>query len=137
MYYYMKNHALFYFRLILLILGIVASIWHLIISTHAIQFFTEQSNLFIETWLVLALVFQFKEKSFAPIQGKLRGALILYIAVTCLVNAAVLGGGELSYNNIIQHYVVPILSILDWILTERNVQYRWSYLGIWLIYPLV
>ncbi len=132
----MKHHNLFYFRLILLILAVIASIWHLVSSVHAIQYFTEQSNLFIELWLLTALLLQYREKSLQPIEGRLRGAIILYLCVTCLVNAALLGGGEFTYTNIIQHYVVPIMAIFDWLVTERNIQYQWSYLWIWLIYPL-
>lgn len=133
----MKNHNLFYFRLVIFILAVIASIWHLSVSTHAIQYFTEQSNIFIEVWLLVALYLDFKEKPLAPIQGKIRGAIILYLSVTFLVNVALLGGGDLSYNNIVQHYVVPIFAFVDWLFTEQNIEYKWSYLPVWLIYPIV
>jgi len=44
--------------------------------------------------------------------------------------------GWAAFSNLVLHYITPIAFIVDWILTENKVQYKWNYLPYWIIYPL-
>jgi hypothetical protein len=34
------------------------------------------------------------------------------------------------------HYIIPIAMIIEWILTETDAEYKWSYELYWMIYPI-
>lgn len=130
---YANSKLKFWFRLILLIL-IISGIQTKWIS----PMFTIQSNIGVFIWLCFAVLFDNKPDLLNKIRGVFRGAVTLYITVTFLVFAILLqGSGYFSYESLILHYIVPIGFIIDWILTERDVNYRWSFLLIWIIYPIV
>ena len=35
------------------------------------------------------------------------------------------------------HYLIPLMFLLDWVLTETGGIYLWKFLGYWIIYPLI
>lgn len=130
---YSQSRQKFWVRLILLIL-IISAIRISWIS----PMFTIQSNTGVFIWLLLSLIFDKKSDILNKIRGVFRGAVTLYITVTFLVFAILLqSSGYFSYESLILHYIVPIVFIIDWILTERDVNYRWSFLLIWIIYPII
>jgi len=105
------------------------------------RYYTMQTNLFVALWYTFAIFFHFKPELLNKIQGGLKGALTLYITITFIVFAVMLSGsyqptGIDRFTNIGSHYIIPILFIVDWFITEWDVKYRWVYLAFWVIYPL-
>ena len=105
------------------------------------RYYTMQTNLLVAIWYSCAIFFHFKPDLLNKIKGGLKGAITLYITITFLVFAVMLSGsyqptGIDSFTNIGSHYIVPILFIVDWFITEWAIKYRWFYLAFWVIYPL-
>ena len=103
--------------------------------------YTIQSNLLVAIWLTIALVYRNKDDKPLILESKIHGAITLYITVTFLVFALFLASshnptGLFILTNLLVHYVIPIAFIIEWILTETNVKYKWSFLLYWITYPL-
>ena len=106
------------------------------------KYYTMQTNLFVAIWLTLAaFAFLFPTLQ-EKLTGFLRGAITLYITITFLVFAIMLSSiyhptGIDAFTNISSHYIVPILFIIDWLLTEKETEYKWLLLAYWIIYPIL
>jgi hypothetical protein len=105
------------------------------------KYYTMQTNIIVSVWLILAIVWYNKPESLKKITGPLKGAFTLYITTTFIFFAILLQifyrpTGFAAFSNIILHYVTPIAFIVDWVLTETKLKYKWNYLPYWTIYPL-
>jgi len=103
--------------------------------------FTMQTNLIVTIWFTLAIIWHNKPESLEKITGLLKGAFTLYITITFVIFAILLQmfyrpTGWAAFSNLVLHYITPIAFIVDWILTENKVQYKWNYLPYWIIYPI-
>ncbi|MFX0046688.1 MAG: Pr6Pr family membrane protein [Candidatus Hermodarchaeota archaeon] len=103
--------------------------------------FTIQTNFLVTIWFTLAIFWYKKPETLEKITGPLKGAFTLYITITFIFFAVFLSflyqpTGFAAFSNIIFHYITPIVFIVDWILTETKLKYKWSYLFYWIIYPL-
>ncbi|MHA2180157.1 MAG: Pr6Pr family membrane protein [Promethearchaeota archaeon] len=103
--------------------------------------FTMQTNLMVTIWLTLAIIYHKKPETLKKITGPLKGAITLYITITFLFFAVFLSflytpTGFAAYTNLIFHYITPIAFMVDWVLTENKIKYRWNYLLYWIIYPI-
>ena len=103
--------------------------------------FTIQTNLLVTIWFTLAIIWHNKPETLVKISGPLKGALTLYITITFIFFAVLLSPfyqptGFAAFSNLIFHYITPIAFIVDWILTETKLRYKWNYLPYWIIYPL-
>jgi len=103
--------------------------------------FTYQTNLIVTIWLTLAVLWYNKPETLEKITGLLKGAFTLYITITFLFFAVLLAPiyqptGFAAFSNLIFHYITPIAFIVDWILTETKLRYKWSDLPYWIIYPI-
>ncbi|MHA2394129.1 MAG: Pr6Pr family membrane protein [Promethearchaeota archaeon] len=103
--------------------------------------FTMQTNLMVTIWLTSAIIWNNKPEVLEKITGLLKGAFTLYITITFLFFAVFLSflyipTGFAAYTNLIFHYITPIAFIVDWVLTEIKIKYRWNYLFYWIIYPI-
>jgi hypothetical protein len=105
------------------------------------RYYTMQTNLMVTIWWTLAIICHNKSDKLKKISGILKGALTLYITVTFLIFALLLSWlytptGYAAFTNLILHYITPIAFIIDWILTEKEVEYDWKYLLYFVSYPL-
>ena len=71
---------------------------------------------------------------------KLKGAVCMGITVTGLVYHFLLAGtftmhGTLAVSNVILHYIVPAMSVLDWLLFDKKGNYTATSPLIWLFLP--
>ncbi|MBY8980125.1 MAG: Pr6Pr family membrane protein [Candidatus Lokiarchaeota archaeon] len=103
--------------------------------------FTMQTNLFVAIWLTLAVLWHNKPETLKKITGPLKGALTLYITITFIFFAVLLSPfyqptGFAAFSNLVLHYITPIAFIVDWILTETKLRYKWSYMLYWILYPI-
>ena len=126
---------------------VIPSIYNAILSANleGIGFmfstYTFQSNLWVVLWLTIALFYTKKEEKPFILSPIVRGAVTLYITVTLIIFAVLL---QIFYVptapleiivNILAHYLVPIMFIIDWVLTQKDEEYEKKYALYWLIYP--
>ena len=102
-----------------------------------------QTNLFVSVWLTLAIIWYNKPEALKKISGLLKGAVTVYITITLIFFAILLApfytppAGWPAFSNLVVHYITPIAFIVDWILTENKLRYKWKFLLYWiLIYPV-
>jgi len=105
--------------------------------------FTMQTNLFVSIWLTLAIIWYNKPEALKKISGLFKGAVTVYITITLIFFAILLAPfytpptGWPAFSNLILHYITPIAFIVDWILTENKVRYKWKYMLYWILtYPV-
>lgn len=105
--------------------------------------YTFQSNLWVVLWLTIALVYAKKEEKPFILGPMVRGAVTLYITVTLIIFALLL---QIFYfpteplaiiTNVLAHYLVPILFLIDWYFTKGKEHYERKYALYWLIYPFI
>ena len=105
------------------------------------KYYTMQTNLMVTIWFTLAIIWYNKPESLKKIMGPLKGAFTLYITTTFIFFAILLQisyrpTGWAAFSNIILHYITPIAFIIDWVLTETKLRYKWNYIQYWTIYPI-
>lgn len=103
------------------------------------KYYSRQTNLLVALWYSLALIYHFKPIYLRKIQGVLKGAITVYITITLAVFAVMLSGlyhptGIDSFMSICSHYLIPILFVVDWFISEADNKYQWRYLAYWSIY---
>lgn len=104
--------------------------------------YTRQTNLMVIIWFILAIILRNKPKYLKKITGALKGAFTLYMTILFTIFAVLLQffyplpTGWAAFSNLVIHYIIPIAFIIDWLLTEQNIKYKWSYLLVWIIYPI-
>ncbi|GAG69889.1 unnamed protein product, partial [marine sediment metagenome] len=104
--------------------------------------FTIQTNFMVTIWLTLAILWHKKSETLEKITGLLKGAFTVYITITFIFFAVLLAPfyhptGWAAFTNLVFHYITPIAFIVDWILTENKLRYKWKYLPYWIfIYPV-
>ena len=133
------------YRLIILLLGLgdilYANLNYFLTHTTFFpdKFFTYQSNFFVDVWLILALLWRNSPENLEKISGFIHGAVTLYISVTFLVYGIILAPmnhptGIEVYLNLIHHYIVPFVFILDYFYTEKKLS-DWKFIIPWFVYP--
>lgn len=106
-----------------------------------LNYYTLMSNILCAVYFLPAVFYTLKntEKTMMP---QLKGALVMCITVTGMVYHFMLAGkfemqGTLLVSNMLLHYVVPIMTVLDWILFDHKGNYKRFSPFLWLIAPLV
>ncbi|MHA1207138.1 MAG: Pr6Pr family membrane protein [Candidatus Hodarchaeales archaeon] len=104
------------------------------------RYFTNQTNLLVIIWLVLAIIWSSDPDKMQKLMGKVKGAITLYITVTFIIFAIVLSplyhpSGIEGIINLMLHYIIPVAFIVDWIITEGT-GYEWKFIPYWLVYPI-
>ena len=106
-------------------------------------FFTDQSNILVAAYFAVAVLWPRWHAAW------LRGAVMLYIAITGLVYHFVLATDKdpvslltspanqaADTGTFLLHYAVPLMVLIDFLLAERRGTYPWRYAAYWLCYPL-
>lgn len=117
-------------------------------SGQILCYFTTQSNLLVAgMFLVLAIgTLQQLRKSGARGQvyslwPPLQLAVVFFIQITFLVFAFVLSrtmfsmGRGIGLSNLLLHYVVPIMALIDWVLFMPHGAVNYRHAALWLAYP--
>lgn len=107
------------------------------------SYFTIESNILVALFLILyaALGRSANVRSNVTLQ-LVRGALTLYILMTGIIFALLLSGvpglilTAVPWDNIVLHYIIPIVAVIDWVVDPPRVKLPWKKVLLWLIYPL-
>jgi hypothetical protein len=123
----------------------------LLLGDHRVIYFTAQSNLLTLAYYVGALYWMVKRSSVSPPAPRLRGAVTLWILITCLISHFMLSHGAsplpgladadpatrlMNWSLLLVHYVVPVLVLVDWVAFGPHRVVRWRDIPLWIGYPL-
>lgn len=104
-----------------------------------LTYFTLMSNVACVVYYPIAAVFQSRTgRSWKPM---VKGAILMCISVTGLVYHFMLHGrfemqGTILLSNILLHYVVPICTVIDWVVFDEKGYYSVKTAALWLLAPL-
>jgi len=107
------------------------------------RYYTMQTNLLAAIWLTCAVIFHSNFERLKKIEGVFKGAITIYILITFLGFAIMLSSlytPTTPYGittNIAIHYVIPIAFFVDWFFIISKIEYKFVYLPIWIIYPIL
>lgn len=104
------------------------------------SYFTILSNIFAATIFLVSTWYLFGRRQPSRSDDVIRGASVLYMAITGVVYALLLRGYEvntdLAWVNVVLHYVMPIVVILDWLYQPQRNKLTVKQTYVWLIFPL-
>ena len=130
---------------------VVCGVAGLLIGEHRVIYFTAQSNLLVLAYFVGALYWMTKRATVEPPAPRWRGAVTLWILITCLISHFLLNHGEnplpglaaggagvalANWSLFLVHYVVPVLVLVDWVVFGPHRIVRWRDVALWIGYPL-
>lgn len=104
------------------------------------SYFTNLSNIMISAVFIITAVRLITRKS-APTQADtaIRGAAVVYIAFVGLVFNTLLRDAELGallpWVNIVLHYILPIVAVIDWLAWPPKNRLPFSIVFWWMIWP--
>jgi len=134
-------------RILIGLLGIAAIATQLVQSislgrdmVNFFSFFTIESNV-VAAILYLCIGIYMLASDKPRFIGKLRGALTLYMTITGIVYILLLTGVSVQITvpwvNIVLHYLLPAIILLDWLVFPPKEYISPKYIPAWLIYPIV
>jgi len=106
------------------------------------SYFTILSNILVASCLTFSLAPPRSAPAKFVARPGLRTAAAVYIIVTGVVYLLLLRklsppGSTLFVANVILHYVVPVIYVLDWLVFVPKGTLRWKQALIWLVFPLL
>ncbi len=134
------------YKIIISVIGIFAVIngffsSNLKFDIETIYYFTYQSNILVIIYFFLDIINIIKKnKTFYP---RLKGAVTMSITVTFLIYHFLLSPTAEKYEglgyirNIILHYIVPIMTIFDYIIFDKKGIYKIIDPLLWLLIPFL
>lgn len=104
------------------------------------SYFTNLSNVFAAIVLIISAFYLAKSRKPMQTDDIIRGASVLYMAVTGVVYALLLTDVEVSLQipwvNILLHYIMPIAVVIDWLIRPPATRLTFKQTWLWLIFPL-
>lgn len=136
------------YRIIFGLLGLSAIVTEIVVliergkfnPANFFSFFTIEANIFA----VIAFIFG----ALVAVSGKnshtfalFRGAATLYMMITGIVFSILLAGLDVEltavpWDNIVLHYIIPIVVILDWMIDPPKVRISFKQGLLWVVFPL-
>ena len=103
------------------------------------SYFTILSNVFVSVVFMMSAFYLALGRKPTPAEDVLRGASVLYMAVTGIVYATLLAGIEvdlsLPWVNTQLHYIMPIVVVLDWLYQPQRSKLTVKRILPWLFFP--
>jgi hypothetical protein len=136
----------FWWRALLVVAGALG----LLTGNHALAYFTTQSNIIVLGYYIAVLYWMVRRRSTDPAAPRLRGGVTLWIIITGLVAHFVLNHGVSPLPGLVhggpatllanrsiflEHYVVPVMALADWVAFGPHRVVRWRDLPLWLVFP--
>lgn len=141
-----KNNFAIIYKIIIIILGSSAVLYGFFYNNFKLDietayYFTYQSNILVIVYFILDIFSIIKKKeTFYP---RFKGAVTMAITITFLVYHFLLSPTAEDYKglhyirNIILHYIVPIMTIFDYIIFDKKGIYKIVDPLLWLIIPFI
>jgi hypothetical protein len=104
-------------------------------------YFTNLSNVFASVVLILSALYLFKSRKPSVRDDVIRGAAVLYMAVTGVVYVTLLTGEDLGlllpWVNILMHIIMPLAVVADWLYQPPLTTLTTKQAALWLAFPLL
>lgn len=105
------------------------------------SFFTILANVFVSIVFVASALYLAQGRRPSPADDILRGASVLYMAITGVVYSLLLSGIDvdlsLQWVNLQLHYIMPIVVVLDWLYQPQLSKLTVRRILPWLIFPAI
>jgi hypothetical protein len=123
----------------------------LLMNETRIVYYTSQSNIITLGFFIGTLYWMIKRGTTDAPAPRLRGAVTLWILITCLISHFMLNHGKnplpgltapdltlatMNRSLFLVHYVVPIMVVIDWVAFGPHRRVRWPDIALWILYPL-
>lgn len=137
----------FWWRAAIVVLGVAG----LLMGQNSVVYFTTQSNVIVIGYFAGALYWMVTRDTTEAPAPRLRGGVTLWILITCLIAHFLLTHGKnplpglgaaepsVALTNrslFLIHYVVPIMTVADWVAFGPHRRVRWRDIALWILYPL-
>jgi hypothetical protein len=103
------------------------------------SYFTILSNVFVSIVFIMSAYYVARGRKSSKTDDVLRGASVLYMAVTGVVYSLLLSGIDvdlsLPWVNLQLHYIMPIVVVLDWLYQPQGSKLTTRRIIPWLIFP--
>ena len=104
----------------------------------SLNYYTLMTNVLCAVYFFAAMVYEGQRGG--TLLPNLKGAVVLGITITGLVYHFLLSGsyqaqGTLALSNVLLHYIVPLMAVIDWLLFSDKGHYRWKSPFLWLLVP--
>jgi len=105
------------------------------------SYFTNLSNLFAAVVLIIGASRLATGRNPSALDDRIRGAAVLYMAITGLVYVLLLSAEDLGllipWVNIVLHYLMPCIVVLDWLYQPPTTALALRQTLPWLVFPLL
>lgn len=107
------------------------------------SYFTILSNIAAAVFLILYSRSSTLSRQRAQQVDMIRGAITLYMAMTGVIFAVLLANIEgatltaVPWDNLVLHYIMPIVVLLDWLVNPPTYTIRFRQAITWLTFPLI
>lgn len=146
----MKRYLSFIFKSIIVIMGLFGLMFQIGFFTHTVDwnvlsYYTLISNYICIFYFICSLVYtliHFDDKELHTFCPFFKGMCVMCITVTFVIVQTLLRGqfpctGWLGFSFIILHYIIPIMTILDWLFFDEKGLYKKLYPIYWLAIPVI
>lgn len=121
-----------------LILVQIANRWSLV---SFFSYFTILGNLFASFVFIVSAVRLARGQTSMTRDTAIRGAAVVYMVFVGIVFSTLLRdvdlGSLIPWVNLVHHYVMPVVVLLDWIIWPPQRKLPWSVVGWWMVFPAV
>ena len=105
------------------------------------SYFTNLSNLFAAVVIIIAATSLLKHREPTATDDIIRGTSVVCMALVGIIFSVLLRGADLGallpWVNILTHYVMPIVVVLDWLYQPPQSNLAVKQIAYWLIFPLL
>jgi hypothetical protein len=124
-------------------LGLQAGVFRGELNLSIFRYFTNLSNLLCMLYFIADAIYILSRRADDGSQNwfpPLKGAVMMAVVVTCLVAHIVLGkfdmGASMRVSIFFVHTLVPVMTVLDWLLFGEKGRMRISSPLLWAVFPL-
>jgi hypothetical protein len=103
------------------------------------SYFTILTNLFIAVVLLVSAINLIRRKPQTEADDIIRGSATVSIAIVGVVFGLLLrqmDSGMIPWTNFVAHYLMPVVTVLDWLLHPPQSKLLRKRIWFWLIYPI-
>lgn len=108
-------------------------------AANFVSYFTNLSNIFAAVVFIVSALYLVGHKQPSVRDDIIRGAAVLYMAVTGVIYITLLSGEDLGllipWVNVVLHYVMPLVVVLDWLYQPQRSKLSFKQTLWWLVFP--
>jgi hypothetical protein len=127
--------------LIAIVTQLVVHVQHRLDVVNFFSYFTNLSNLFAAAVLLIGAVYLLQGREPTPRDDLVRGASVVGMALVGIVFGVLLRhvdlGTLLPWVNVVVHYVLPVVVVLDWLYQPPKSLLAFVQVRYWLVFPLL